>query len=404
MERGRRNRRSRGKGSRKRERRRKLIRALAARGILLVILVFVISMIVKGAAGLISGFMDSRKDEMAQIMEENEGKVFPTLIMMEDEGGGTGSASSDAAETPGAQDPSSGSESVPETQAPSQTATRSYSYSEDGVVGLNSPEFTSPHGILINTDEGRVVASRGGHDRIVPASMTKVMTLLLACEYISANNISVDDKVEVTIEATDYSYSNDCSNAGFEVGEQVRIYDLLCGTIMPSGADAAYTLACFVSGSHEAFVDEMNKKLEELHLPDPAHFTNCVGIHDDNHYISLYDMAVIMNAAMDQPLAREILAHKKYTTAPTQQHPDGIPMSNLFLRRIEDWDTLGEVTGAKTGFVNEAGFCAVSSYTCNDGKHYICVSAGGAGKWKPIRDHSAAYNIYAAGNKSYHRD
>jgi D-alanyl-D-alanine carboxypeptidase (penicillin-binding protein 5/6) len=104
----------------------------------------------------------------------------------------------------------------------------------------------------------------------------------------------------------------------------------------------------------------MNEKLEELGIADTAHFTNCIGLYDDNHYCTAYDMAVIMKAAVENELCREVLSAHTYTTSSTEQHPDGITISNWFLRRIEDKDSGGLVLCGKTGFVNQSGSCAVS--------------------------------------------
>ena len=111
----------------------------------------------------------------------------------------------------------------------------------------------------------------------------------------------------------------------------------------------------------DAFVDMMNEKLAELGLSDTAHFTNCVGLYDENHYCSIYDMAMILKAAVENDLAREVLTAHTYTTSATEQHPEGITISNWFLRRIEDKDTKGTVVCAKTGFVAQSGNCAASS-------------------------------------------
>ena len=104
----------------------------------------------------------------------------------------------------------------------------------------------------------------------------------------------------------------------------------------------------------------MNEKLEQLGLSDTAHMTNCVGIYDEEHYCSVYDMAMILEAAIENDFCREVLSAHTYTTSKTQQHPDGIDLSNWFLRRIEDKDTGGEVVCGKTGFVNQSRNCAAS--------------------------------------------
>ena len=204
----------------------------------------------------------------------------------------------------------------------------------------------------------------------------------------------------MTIDITDYSFVNDCSNAGFLVDEKVPVRDLFYGTILPSGGDAAVGLATYVAGSHEAFVDLMNEKLEELGLSDSAHFTNCVGLYDANHYCTMYDMAIIMKAAMENELCREVLSTKCYTTTPTTEHPEGITISNWFLRRIEDKDTHGEVLGAKTGFVAQSGSCAVSYQEFPDGSSYICATAGSTSSWRCIYDHVEIYTTYVSGDEA----
>lgn len=273
-------------------------------------------------------------------------------------------------------------------------------YESEATSYMGSYEMTSEYGILACPDSQSVVAEKNSKTRISPASMTKVLTCLVACEHIQ----NIDDTVTITIEDTDYSYSNDCSAAGFAVDEVVTVRDLLYGTILPSGGDAAHALSRYVAGSHEAFVELMNQKLEALGLSGSSHFTNCVGIYNDNHYSTAYDIAVIMNAAMDNPLARQVLSAHRYTTSETEQHPEGIDLSNLFLRRIEDKDTKGEVIGAKTGYVNQSRNCAVSYYTNEDGTNYICVTATAHSAWRAVYDHVAVYNIYAAGNTGYHKD
>ena len=138
----------------------------------------------------------------------------------------------------------------------------------------------------------------------------------------------------------------------------------------------------------------MNEKLKELHLSDSTHFTNVAGMYDEQHYSTVYDMAMILHAAIDNELCRTVLNAHTYTTSVTQQHPEGIKISNWFLRRIEDKDTHGEVICAKTGFVNESGCCAASYEISSSGGHYICVTANAHSSWRCIYDHVAMYDAY----------
>lgn len=252
-------------------------------------------------------------------------------------------------------------------------------------------DVLSEYAILIDAGNGDIVAQRDAGTIINPASMTKVLTVLVAAEHVT----DWEDEFTITLEMTDYAYENDCSSVGFLDGEVVTIRDLFYGTVLPSGGDAAVALATYVAGSHEAFVDMMNEKLAELGLADTAHFTNCVGLYDEEHYCSVYDMAMILKAAVENDLCREVLSAKKYTTSLTQQHPEGIEISNWFLRRIEDKDTHGVVLCGKTGFVNESGSCAASYGISNQGNPYICVTAKSSSSWRCIYDHVALYSSYA---------
>lgn len=257
---------------------------------------------------------------------------------------------------------------------------------------IYSEEVISTHAILVNESTDTIIASKGAEERISPASMTKVLTVLVAAEQIDKKDL--EDTFTITLEITDYVYVNDCSAVGFSDGETVTVRDLFYGTILPSGGDAAVGLATYIAGSREAFVEMMNAKLEELRIADSAHFTNCIGLYDENHYCTVYDMAIIMKAAMQNDLCREFLSAHTYTTTPTDQHPEGITISNWFLRRIEDKDTGGEVLCAKTGYVVQSQNCAVSYGTFAGGTPYICVTAGSTSSWRCIYDHVEIYNRY----------
>lgn len=262
------------------------------------------------------------------------------------------------------------------------------SATEDTV--LLGEEIVSGNAVLIDLSTNEIVASKAENQRINPASMTKVLTLLVAAEHVE----DLDDTFTITIDITDYSYVNDCSNVGFAKDETVTVRDLLYGTILPSGADAAVGLATYVAGSQEEFVAMMNEKLKELGLSDTAHFTNCVGLYDENHYCTVYDMAVILKAAIDNELCKEVLSAHTYTTSKTKEHPEGITISNWFLRRIEDKDSGGEVVCGKTGYVVQSGNCAASYAVSKSGKGYICVTADATSGWKCIYDHVALYKNY----------
>lgn len=262
----------------------------------------------------------------------------------------------------------------------------------EDTVSITSENVISSNAVLVNESTDTVVAAKGARERILPASMTKVLTVLVAAEHIPEEKL--DDTFTMTLEITDYAYVNDCSSVGFLDGEEVPVRDLFYGTAMHSGGDAALGLAVYVAGSQEAFVEMMNEKLKELGIADTTHFTNCVGIYDEAHYSTVYDIAVIMKAAVGNDLCREVMSKHIYTTKPTAEHPEGIEISNWFLRKIEDKDTGGEVLCAKTGYIVQSKNCAVSYGTSADRTPYICVTAGSTSSWRCIYDHVEIYNRY----------
>ncbi len=260
-----------------------------------------------------------------------------------------------------------------------------------------SDTIVSEYGILIDVESGTVLAGRDAHARMNPASMTKILTVLTAAEALGLEDDTseiLNDTFTMTVDITDYCYVNGCSVVGYEVGETATVRDLFYGTILPSGADAALGLAVYVSGSQEAFVELMNQKLDELGLAESTHFVNCVGLYDDQHYSTVYDIAVLLEEASKNGLCRQVLSAHTYTTTFTEEHPEGMVLSNWFLRRMEDRDTHGQVLYGKTGYVKQSGHCAASLASDMNGKEYLCVTAGSSSVWQCIRDQVELFQGY----------
>ena len=253
------------------------------------------------------------------------------------------------------------------------------------------PEVNANFAILVDADAGLVVAEKNGSAKMYPASMTKVMTLLVACEHIT----DLNEKLEITQDIVDYVKKEGASNCGFKAGEQVTMLDLLYGLILPSGADAALALVRRIAGSEEQFVNLMNQKAQQLGISATTHFTNCTGLYNDNHYSTAEDMAIIMRAASQNSVAATILTTRSYTTQANNKRSTGLSFSNLFLKRIDTQTTGGQVNFAKTGYVAKAGNCAVSYFTAASGRHYICVTGKTSGAWNVVSAHAALYSQYA---------
>ena len=256
-------------------------------------------------------------------------------------------------------------------------------------VSITEEEVQSQFATLIDATNGKVLVTRNGADRMNPASMTKVMTALVACEHIT----DLDDEFEITLEDTDFAYIHDLSCAGFTAGETVPVKDILYGAIMPSGGECCHALERYVAGDEEEFIKMMNDKVSELGLTG-THFTNSAGLYGEDHYTTLYDMSMILKAAIENDICRQVLHEHMHVTKATEEHPEGLELSNWFMRRIEDKYTKTEVMGAKTGYVVQSGNCAVSYTIGDDGTVYICATGNAHSAWRAIFDHVALYEKY----------
>ncbi|MCR4840861.1 MAG: serine hydrolase [Lachnospiraceae bacterium] len=252
--------------------------------------------------------------------------------------------------------------------------------------------LVSTNVVLVDLETNEILVSRDSGTVLSPASMTKIMTVLTAMDYIDESEM--DTVVTISQEICDYCYLNDCSAVGYMPGEQATVRQLLYGVILPSGADAALALAEYVAGSEEAFVELMNQKLDEMGLSSTAHFVNCTGIYDENHHCTVKDIAVILATAIQNETLAEVLNARTYQLPADEFIPDGMTLSNLFLRRIEDYETNGNVIAAKTGYVSQAGCCAASCMETESGHRYICVTANSFSSWRTIYDHISLYRSF----------
>ena len=376
--------------ARRRRRRLRQIRNIAIFAAVCLLLLFLVISGIRAIIGLVKGGDEAETSGTDTVQE--------TLL----EGGETLSAEdSGDGEMP---DGESASESSSEETSPAETAPAlSFEstipkpaffagYTPQGAgVPITIGEVGSTYGVLIDMDTGTVVAGREADTVINPASMTKILTVLVAAEHVT----NPDDLVVMSQETMDYIYKNDCSTAGFALGEAVPVRDLFYGTALPSGADAALSLAEYVAGSQEAFVALMNQKVQELGLAGTAHFSNCIGLYSEENHCTVKDMAMILKAAVENDFAREILSAHTWTTTATPEHPEGIILSNWFLRRIEDKEFHGTVMSAKTGYVKQSGSCAASWEVSDSGKNYICVTGNAHSSWRCIYDHVAIYRDLA---------
>lgn len=266
----------------------------------------------------------------------------------------------------------------------------------DDYVKITSEKVRCPYTILVDVNNHKVIAGKEFASRIFPASMTKVMTLIVAVEHIK----DMETTFEMTAELIDPLYREDASLAGFAPGEMVSAKDMLYGLILPSGADAAVGLATMISGSEEKFVKLMNEKCEELGL-DNTHFMNTSGLYHEEHYTTPLEMAMIMEYAMNNEICAEILSTYQYTTNKTAQNPEGLLLTSTMFSRMygNEVDTV-TIKAGKTGYVGEAGSCLVS-YAERGNDKYIAVSAKASGKWHVVFDAFELYGNYIPNPPGY---
>lgn len=234
---------------------------------------------------------------------------------------------------------------------------------DDTLVDVNSLEINAKSAILMDAETGTVLYTKNATESLPPASVTKIMTLLLVAEAIDEGNISIDDKVYVSANAA----SMGGSQIFIKEGEEFTVGELLKSTVIASANDAAVALAELIAGTEEAFAQRMNSRAKELGMKN-THFENATGLDDTvtNHVTSAYDIAL---------MSRELIKHSVVTDY-SDVWQDSIRNGEFVLtntnRLVRYYDGC---TGLKTGSTDKAGFC-VSATAMRDGMHLIAVVMG----------------------------
>ena len=246
-------------------------------------------------------------------------------------------------------------------------------------------ELKSKSAILYNMTDDKVLYEKNADEEVYIASLTKMMTALVAIENIKDFN----QKVVVTNDMLkDVTY--DLSAAGFNAGNILTYDEILYGIILKSGADATEIASYSISGSEKEFVKLMNQKAEEIGMNN-THFSNVIGIEGDNHHSTARDVMKLVKYALQNKKFKEVFSTKTYKNM------------NGPLKRITDKDTfnMDYVKGAKTGFTDDAGLC-LATYADNGKTEFISVTIGAPYKEKNenIVDTKNLYEYYF-GNYDY---
>ncbi|MBL3824748.1 MULTISPECIES: D-alanyl-D-alanine carboxypeptidase family protein [Marinobacter] len=222
------------------------------------------------------------------------------------------------------------------------------------------PQIAGSSYVLMDPKSGRIIMEENSHERLPPASLTKMMTAYIVERELDEGRIAMSDMVPISVNA----WKTEGSRTFVREGTQVSVEDLLRGVIIQSGNDASVALAEFVAGSEDAFVDIMNQQAQLLGMKD-TNFENATGLPSPDHFSTAYDLAMLAQAIInDYPENYPLYAEKHFTYNNIRQ-----PNRNSLLWRDDSVD------GLKTGHTEEAGYCLVASAKRNDTR-FIAVVMG----------------------------
>lgn len=263
----------------------------------------------------------------------------------------------------------------------------------------------SKYAILVNAADGSVLASESADERMFPASMTKVMTLLVAVEHLPHEG-SLQDMVKITPEVQEEMRKKNSSgmlSPNEYAGDELSVESMLYAIALESDGVACIEIAKYIAGSEQAFVELMNQKAQELGLTG-TNFVNTHGLHDDNHYTTAREMAAIMRYAMQNELCAKIMSTERYN-ATGHYVKNGQPATYTFyfthsyladaLGRYPAYAQQVPIVAAKTGLETKAKSCLVSYIVDKNGNAYVCVTAFADGQLAYMDDHAGLYNKYA---------
>ncbi len=228
-----------------------------------------------------------------------------------------------------------------------------------GAVEYNAPQISARTAVLIDASTGQVIYEKNMDQKMYPASITKIMTSILAIE-----NLDMADMLTASEEAID-AVPRDTSNIALDYGEEISVEDLLYATLLASGNDSSNVLACGVSGSTDEFAKLMTDKAKEYGAKN-TNFVNANGLHDENHYTSAYDMAQIMRHAISNETFCKIVGTVLYEAMPTNKQEEVRVFANSH-QMIKNTPYIYDGTiGGKTGWTTNAGHTLVTAAKRDD--------------------------------------
>ena len=244
-------------------------------------------------------------------------------------------------------------------------------------AAVDKPDLFCRNAILVDANYGDVLYDYNAYEKAYPASITKVMTALLTLEALQSGQLTEDTVVTVSEAASHKDFPNE-STANLKPGEQLTVKQLLYCLLLPSANDAAKALAETVGGSIDEFVVMMNRKAGELGCQG-THFVNPNGLHNPEHYTTAYDISLMMTAALEHDLFRQIIATPTYTLPATAMSAERLffNTNGLISNMYYSGYIYDKCIGGKTGSTDEAGRCLVSA--AKDGETLLISVILGSG-------------------------
>lgn len=244
-------------------------------------------------------------------------------------------------------------------------------------------DITSKNVILYNLDDKNVIYEKDSNEKVEIASLTKIMTTLVAIENIS----NLDKDVVITSEV--FRGIEDYSQAGLSIGDKVTFKDLLYGIMLPSGADCVRAVILNMGKSNDEFVKLMNDKAKEIGLKN-TNFDNAIGMDSDDNYSTAGDIAKLLIYALDNETFKTIYTTKSYTISSIN-----LKLNSTLVSYANRLDT-SNILGAKSGFTDGAGLCLSSIAKFNDISYLLVVlGADTSSKSNAVKDSLEIYDYYA---------
>lgn len=228
-------------------------------------------------------------------------------------------------------------------------------------TGLN---VDAKSALLMEPMSGKIIYEKNSHEKFAPASVTKIMTMLLAMEAVDSSKIKLTDKVTVSENAKKMGGSTML----LDTGEIRTVEEILKGIAIASGNDAAVAMAEYIAGSEEAFVKLMNERAKALGMNDTT-FKNCTGLSAEGHLTSAYDITIMSRELLKHPAILKYTGTYMETISEGRQSPIELVNHNKLVRFFKGCD------GLKTGFTNEAKYC-ISATAVRDGVRMLSVIMG----------------------------